>query len=381
MKNTNYKIPYVNLGKQHNFYIKPFQASLKKFLKSGQFILGEHVREFEKNFSKYIGTKFAIGVGSGTDALYLSLKYLNLKKNDEVITVANSYLSTVSVIHLVGARPVLVDVNYNDYNIDVKKIEKKITKNTKVILPVHLCGVPAKMNIIRKIAKKYNLRIIEDCAQATGASIGKKKVGTFGFSGCYSFHPLKTLNAIGDGGMIVTNNKRFYKWLIRARNNGHPSRDLCDFWSHNMRLDALHAMFLNKKLKNYERVISKRNRNVNLYRSKLDKNIVLQEVNKNCKSVYQTFIVKTKKRKKLINFLKSKKIEAKIHYPIPIHKLKAFKNTNKKFFFLPITEKLSKEIITLPAMEYLSEKQISYIIKKINVFFKKEKKKRKKKWS
>ena len=370
MKRLNYKIPYVNLGKQHHPYVKKFQSNLKNFLSSGQFILGDYVKKFEKNFSKYIGTKFAIGVGTGTDALYLSLKYLNLRENDEVITVANSYLSTVSVIHLVGAKPVLVDVDYNDYNIDVKKIEKKITKTTKVIIPVHLCGTPANMGAVMKIAKKHDLKVIEDCAQAVGAKIKNKKVGSFGLSGCYSFHPLKTLNAVGDGGMIVTNNRNFAEWLKKARNNGHPNRDECDFWSHNMRLDALQAMFLDLKLKNYERVISLRNKNVDIYKSELNKNILLPKVSENYKSVYQTFIVKTKKRDKLIEYLKKKKIETKIHYPIPIHKLKSFKDTNKNVI-LPITEKLSKEIITLPAMEYLSSKDIKYIVKHINFFFKK----------
>ena len=196
-------------------------------------------------------------------------------------------------------------------------------------------------------------------------------MGSFGFSGCYSFHPLKTLNAIGDGGMIVTNNKKFYEWLKKARNNGHPNRDECDFWSHNMRLDALHAMFLNLKLKNYEKVITLRNRNVNIYRTGLSKNLILPNISKHSRSVYQTFIVKTKKRNEIINYLKKKKIETKVHYPIPIHKLKSFKNTNKKVT-LPITEKLSTEIITLPAMEYLSSKDIKYIVKHINYFFKKK---------
>ena len=370
LNKKNYKIPYVNLGKQHLQYLKVFQKRLGVFLKSGQFILGNYVKKFEINFSKYIGTKYAIGVGSGTDALYLSLKFLDLKQTDEVITVANTYLSTVSSIHLAGAKPVLVDVDYDTYNIDPKEIEKKITKNTKVIIAVHLCGTPADMVAINKIAKKHKLLVIEDCAQAAGAKIDTKKVGSFGFSGCFSFHPLKNLNAIGDGGMIVTNNKKFYNWLLRARNNGHPDRDHCDFWSHNMRLDALLASFLDIKLNDYENVIKKRNLNVDLYKKKIEGNINYPLVGKNSRSVYQTFIVKTNKRNQLLKYLKKNNIETKIHYPIPIHKLKSFKNTNKKVV-LPITERLSKEILTIPAMEYLSKREIIFIIKKINDFFKK----------
>ncbi len=366
----NNKINYVNLGKQSTPYIKIYQKALNLFMKKGQYILGDHVKLFEKNFSKYIGTKYAVGVGSGTDALYLSLKYLNLKKTDEVITVSNSYLSTVSSIHLAGAKPVLVDVDYETYNIDFDKIEKKITKNTKVIIPVHLCGTPANMLRILKISRKYNLKIIEDCAQAAGAEIAKRKVGSFGFSGCFSFHPLKNLNALGDGGMIVTNNNKFYKWVLRARNNGHPDRDHCDFWPHNMRLDAIHALFLDIKLKNYEKLIQRRNQNVKLFKQKLDGEIKYQKIGKKYRSVYQTFIIKVKKRDKLLTYLKKNNVEAKIHYPIPIHKLKAFKKTNK-LVKLPITEQLSKEILTLPAMEYVNKKQIKFISSLISDFYKK----------
>ena len=226
------------------------------------------------------------------------------------------------------------------------------------------------MKPIIKIAKKYNLKIIEDCAQAVGATIRKKKVGSFGFAGCFSFHPLKNLNAIGDGGMIVTKDKKFYSWLLKARNNGHPDRDHCDFWSHNMRLDALQAMFLEIKLKNYEKIIKLRNKNVNIYKKNLKGKLSIPKISKDCKSVYHTFIVKTKRREQLISYLKKNKIETKIHYPIPIHKLESFKKTNKKIN-LPVTEKLSKEIITLPVAEYLSCKDILYVVDNINKFFEK----------
>ena len=188
-----------------------------------------------------------------------------------------------------------------------KKLQKKQGNFTSSSL-----WYPYKYEGNNKNCKKYNLKIIEDCAQAAGAKIENKKVGSFGFSGCYSFHPLKNLNAIGDGGMIVTNDKKFYQWLIKARNNGHPDRDHCDFWSHNMRLDALHAMFLNIKLKNYEKVIFHlRNKNVNIYRSKLSKNLNLPKVPKNFRSAYQTFIVKTKQRNELIKYLKKKRLRQK----------------------------------------------------------------------
>lgn len=372
MKNYNFKIPYVNLYKQNKPYIPKLKSEFTKLINSGQYILGDSVNNFEREFAKYVGTKYAIGVGSGTDALYLSLRYLNLNKNDEVITVSNSYLSTVSSIYLAGAKPILADVNYENYNIDIKSIEKEITKNSKVILPVHLCGRPADMDKILKLANKYKLKVIEDAAQAVGATIGKKKVGSFGLMGCFSFHPLKNLNAIGDGGMVVTNNKKIYDWISKARNLGHLNRNQCDFWSHNMRLDAIQSVFLKIKLRDYENVIAKRRKNVDLYMKNLCENVVYPSETKKIRSVYQTFIVKVKKRAKLINFLKKNGVEAKIHYPVPIHKLRSFKKTNKQKIKLQVTERLSKEILTLPAMEYIKKKQIKKICNLINKFFKKK---------
>ena len=318
---------------------------------------------------KFVGTKFAVGVGSGTDALYLSLKYLNLKHNDEVITVSNSYLSTVSSIYLAGAKAKLVDVNRDNYQISLEEIKKKINKKTKAIIVVHLCGIPCEIKEILKLAKKNKITVIEDCAQAVGASVNKKRVGSFAFSGCFSLHPLKNLNAMGDGGMITTNNKRFYKWLLRARNNGHSSRDDCAFWSHNMRLDELHSAFLNVKLKKYDEVIKKRNENVKLYKRYL-KNLVEFPVVKNKNlAVYQTFIVKIKKnREKLQKFLRKKGFETKVHYPKPVHKMKVYLKNYKKVN-LPITEKLSKEILTLPAMEYVDKSHIIKLSSAIKLFF------------
>ena len=366
------KYPYVNLGKQHKTYKNKFSSKLLKVMDSGNFILGENVRNFEKEFKDYIGTKYAVGVGNGTDALYLSLKYLNLKSSDEVITVSNSYLSTVSTIFLSGSKAKLIDVNYNDYQISVREIVKNINKNTKAIILVHLCGIPCDIEKIRKICKQKKIIIIEDCAQAAGAMIKRKKVGSFGFSGCFSLHPLKNLNAIGDGGIITTNNKKFYNWLIKARNNGHSSRDDCVFWSHNMRLDELHAAFLRIKLKDYPKVIFKRNQNVSTYKKIISYLVEYPVVKKGNKAIYQTFIIKVKNglRDKLQSFLKSKGFDTKIHYPIPVHKMSVYKKNYKKIQ-LPITEQLSKEILTLPAMEYVDKEHIIKLAKNIKYFLRK----------
>jgi len=363
------KFPYVNLTKQHQEYKIQFSKELIKVLKSGNFILGSNVKKFEKNFGKFIGTKYSVGVGSGTDALYLSLKYLNLKKNDEVITVSNSYLSTVSSIYLAGAKAKLVDVNYDDYQISINDFKRKINNKTRAVILVHLCGIPCDIEEVIKICKKKNIKIIEDCAQAAGAMIKKKKVGSFGFSGCFSLHPLKNLNAIGDGGIITTDNKNFYDWLIKARNNGHSSRDDCAFWSHNMRLDELHAAFLNIKLKNYEKVLKKRNLNVKLYKKLLSNLVDYPKIKKNNFAIYQTFIIKIKYglRDKLQKYLFSKGFDTKVHYPLPVHKMTVYRK-NYSNIKLPITENLSKEILTLPAMEYVNKSHIFKLSNAIKSF-------------
>lgn len=353
------KYPYVNLGKQHREYKNKFAKKLLNVMSSGNFILGSNVNKFEKEFSKFIGTKYAVGVGSGTDALYLSLKYLNLKSIDEVITVSNSYLSTVSSIFLAGAKAKLIDVNYDDYQISIDEIKKNINKNTKAIIVVHLCGIPSNIEEIIKIGKKNNIKIIEDCAQAAGAAVSKKRVGSFGYSGCFSLHPLKNLNALGDGGIVTTNSRKFYDWLIKARNNGHSSRDDCAFWSHNMRLDEVQAAFLRIKLKKYNKVIINRNKNVNIYKKILKDLVQYPKIKSKNLAIYQTFIIKIKKgmRDKLQKHLYNKGFDTKIHYPLPVHKMTVYLKNYKKIK-LPVTEKLSKEILTLPVMEYLDKSHI-----------------------
>ena len=363
------RYPYVNLGKQHQEYKKKFTKELIRVMKSGNFILGSNVKKFENEFSQYIGTKYAVGVGSGTDALYLSLKFLNLKPDDEVITVSNSYLSTVSSIYLAGSKARLIDVNYNDYQISIDEIKKNINKKTKAIIVVHLCGIPCDIEEIKKICKYNNITIIEDCAQAAGAMIRKKKVGSFGLSGCFSLHPLKNLNALGDGGIITTNNKKFYSWLLKARNNGHSSRDDCEFWSHNMRLDELHASFLRIKLKNYHKVIKKRNNNVKIYKKILSNLVEYPFVKNSNLAIYQTFIIKIKhgSRDKLQKYLLGEGFDTKVHYPLPVHKMYVYLKNYKKIK-LPISEKLSKEILTIPVMEYIDKDHVIKLANKIKSF-------------
>jgi dTDP-4-amino-4,6-dideoxygalactose transaminase len=366
------KVPFVDLAKQNYPLRNKIKKNFLKVLDSGNYILGNELINFENNFKKYIGNKFCVGVGSGTDALYLSLKAINLKKDDEVLTVSQSYLASASCIHLAGGKIKFIDIK-NDLNIDENLIAKKINKNTRAIIVVHLTGRPANIKKIKEIIKKSQIHqkiyLIEDCSQAVGSTLDNKKVGSFGDFGCFSFHPLKNLAALGDGGAVVLNNKQKYNWLLKARNHGHPNRDDCDFFSHNMRLDTLQAGILKIKLDNLEKTIKSRRKYALYYQENLSKKITTIKEPVSVINTYHTYIVFCPKRDKLIKFLSKMGIETKIHYPKPIHKMKVFKN--ERFKDLKNTEILSKKILSLPIAEYLTLEQIKYVTKNINHFYEK----------
>lgn len=363
-------IPYVNLAKQNMLLKKEILAAVARVLESGQFILGKEVKDFEKAFAGACGTKYALGVGTGTDALVLALRVLNIGAGDEVITVANSFVSTASSIALVGAKPVFVDVN-EDYNINPLLMEGAINSRTKAILPVHLTGRPADMDSILEIAKKHKLAVIEDCAQAVGAKYKNKRVGSFGQIGCFSLHPLKNLNACGDGGMITTNDEKLYKKIQILRNNGFSSRNDCDVWSPNSRLDTIQAALLLVKLNYLKEWTAKRRQNAKIYQENLSNlaqvKIPLERPYE--KSVYHTFVVQVERREELIKFLENKGIGTKIHYPIPIHLQPAAKDLGYKNGSLPVTESQAKKILSLPIYPELTQKELSYIVNCIRDFY------------
>ena len=364
------KINFLNLVKENLFYKRKIIELTSKILKHGNFILGPELEKFENNFKNFLNCNHAVGVSSGTSALYIALKYLNLKKNDEVITVSNSYLSTVSSIILAGGKPVLVDVDEN-LNISVKELKKKINKNTKAIIVVHLTGAPCDIKGVLKLTQNKKICLIEDCAQAVGAKINNRSVGTFGDFGCFSFHPLKNLSGLGDGGAIICKSKKIKKWILKARNNGHPHRDECDFWSFNMRLDTIQASFLNQKLKYLKKVNEKRNLNAKIYIKELShiKHLKLPKINKKNYNVFHLFVILAKKRDKLKKFLQKNKVETKIHYPKPIHLQKVGRISFKKTK-LKNTEKFSKEMLSLPINQFLTKNEILVICKLIKKFYK-----------
>ena len=334
-----------------------------KVFQSGQLILSKEVENFENNFAKYTNTKFAIGVNSGTDALQIALMAIGIKKNDEVITVSNTAVPTVCAIVSCGAIPIYVDINKDDYLIDCSLIEKKISKKTKAIIPVNLYGQSANYSAINKIAKKYKLKVIEDCAQSTGALYKGKSSGSFGDLGAFSFYPTKNLGGYGDGGMIVTNNKELYLKCKKLRKYGMEKLYYSDFHGVNSRLDEIHAAILNFKLKKLNSNIKKRRRIANIYNENLNKtDLTLPIENKDNFHSYYVYVVRHKKRDEIMNYLKKHNIYCNISYPFPIHSMKGYKNLNKKKIILKNTNKLSKQIFSLPMYPELSNKHLESVI-------------------
>src|SRR3989344_1885023 len=364
-------VKYINFPLQYKKIKTELLKAIENVFESGNFILGSEVEKFEKNFAKYCETKYALGVGNGTSALFLTMKALGIGNGDEVITASNSFLATAGAIAATGAKPVFVDAG-DDYNINPNLIKDAITKKTKAILPVHLYGCPAKMQEIIKIASQYNLLVIEDACQAINSAINKKKVGSFGITGCFSLHPLKGINVWGDGGIITTNSQIVRDELYMLRNNGLKNRNECARYSYNCRLDTLQAIVALHVIKDIDWITNKRIENAKFYDKELSKfsQITIPERAKDVKQVYHTYVVKAKNRDELYNFLLKNKIEAKIHYPIPLHLQEASKYLNYKKGDFPKTEEQVKSIITLPAHQHLKKRQLEYVVKKIKEFYK-----------
>ena len=362
---------------KHNYLTDQFKNSKKIFhliedtVKFNDFTLGRYVELFEKEFSKYQKVKYAIGVGSGTDAIFLSLKALGIKEGDEVITPTYSFYATAGAIATAGAKPIFIDIK-DDLNIDENKIEEKITKKTKAIVPVHWSGRICNMDKILKIAKKYNLHVVEDACHAILAHDEKKRfAGNFGIVGCFSLHPLKNLNVWGDGGIITTNNKNIYQKLKLMRNHGLSSRDNCKIYGFNSRLDTIQAAVGLEMIKKINLITNSRIKNANYLNKNLKsiKQIKLIEERINFKSVYHLYQFYCEKRDDLNNFLRKNKIDSKIHYPKPLHLHEAAKKFKYKKGQFPNAEKLSKEVISIPVHEFITKKQLDFMINKIQKFY------------
>lgn len=365
------RVPFSFLTEQFS-NSEPIFLKLKDFLKRCDFTLGEDVTTFENRYAEYCGSKFAIGVGSGTDALALSLKVAGVNPGDEVITAPNSFVATTGAIVQVGAKPVYVDVT-EQWSLDPQKIERAITRKTKAILPVHWAGHPADITEIAFLAKKNQLPVIEDACQSLGARLNGKSVGSFGLLGAFSVHPIKPLHVWGDGGVIVTDDADLAKKLRLLRNHGLEGRDVVQTWGVNSRLDSVHAIVGNFIFETLDNTISYRRNLAQTYDQFFNRHlpdwvtVPLREEKKF--PVYHLYQVKVKQRDSLLSYLKDNGVEAKVHYPIPLHLQPAAALWNYKKGDFPITELQSKETITLPCHQFITEAQQNYVLDTIQKFY------------
>ena len=363
------KIPVFDLKRQYKYLKTELDNAFANVFESGNFVLGENVRLFEEEFANYLGAGFAVGVGSGTEALHLSLKACDIGPGDEVITVPNTAVPTISAISFAGARPVLVDVTPDTYTIDTKKIEKKITDKTKVIMPVHFYGHSAEMEQIIKLAEAHNLKIVEDACQAHGAQYNGKNVGTLGNMGCFSFYPTKNLGAYGDGGIVVTNDEELYNKLIMLRNYGEVKKFTSKIEGFNSRLDEIQAAALRVKLKHLDTWTNRRREIATQYQQLLfNSNVQLPCERQWAKHVYHLFVIRTNKRDALKDYLQERGVGTHIHYPIPIHFQEAYKKLGYKMGDFPISERNAGEILSLPIYPELTTEEVEVVAGLITEF-------------
>lgn len=364
------EIPYVNIAAQCAPLKDELLNAVGKVIDHGQFVLGDEVETFEDAFARLTGTEFAISVNSGTDALVLALRALGVGPGDEVITVPNSYVATASSIALVGADPVFVDVR-EDYNIDPDLIEGAVTSRTKAVLPVHLTGRPADMGPILRIAERHGLFVIEDCAQAVLAEYGDRRVGSMGRVGCFSLHPLKTLSACGDGGVITTNDSELNETLRSLRNIGHVSRDKVTAWSGNSRLDTMQAAMLLVKMRYLEDWTEKRRSHASAYRAGLAgvESVSLPQDRPDDRAVYHTLVVACDRRDELRAYLAEAGIGTAVHYPRPIHLQPAASDCGYGPGSFQVTETQADRILSLPIYPELLPEDIGRIVEAIRCFY------------
>ena len=342
---------------------------INRVLKRGNFILTPEVQSFEQSVCKFTGSKYCLGVNSGTDALMMSLWSSGISRGDEVITSPISFIASVNSIIHIGARPVFVDVD-DDLNINPDLIESVISKKTKAIMPVHWTGRVCKMDKILKIAKKYNLIVIEDAAQSMGAYYKRRHAGTFGKISAFSTHPLKNLNSLGDGGFIITNEKKLYDKIKLYRNHGLKGRDNVEIIGVNSRLDSLHAEVLNFRLKRLKKIISRRLKNINLYRKLIaSKKVNITKDEKNENNAYVMFITLCEERDKLQKYLNKFNIQSLVYYKTPLHLHTATKFLGYKKGDFPNAEKCTQKVLSFPHHQYLKRKEIEFVAKKINNFY------------
>ena len=359
------KIPLVDLKTQYVSIKKEIDQAIYNIIHEAAFIGGKYVKTFEQNFSNYVGTKYCIGVGNGTDALFIALKSLGIKEGDEVITVSNSFIATSEAITMAGAKVVFVDCREDTYNIDVEKTEKAITKKTKAIIPVHLYGQSSDMEPILDIAKKYRIFVVEDAAQAHGAKYKGKNIGTLGHCACFSFYPGKNLGAYGDAGAIVTDDDELARKVRMYANHGRLDKYNHEFEGLNSRLDGLQAAILDLKLKYLERWNKRRRGIAKIYDKGLNSIVITPNVLPNVKHVYHLYVIRVKKRDKVRELLAKNGISTGIHYPTPLPFLRAYNYLGHKPADFPVAYFLKDEILSLPIHGNMPDEEVEYVIEQL----------------
>lgn len=362
------RVPYVEIAKQFEDIDSDVVNAITNVLASGKYILGEQVALFERQFAHLCGVKHAIGVANGTDALVIAMKALGIGEGDEVITPANSWVSSTSSIALAGATPVFADISA-DLNMAPEAIERVITNKTKAIMPVHLTGKIADMKAVTAIAEKHGLYVIEDAAQSVGASLGSKKSGSLGTVACFSLHPLKNLNAAGDAGVITTDDDELAHKINLLRQHGLVSRNEISCWGYNSRLDEIQAAILNCKFAGLENILKLRQQNADTYRKLLADIVETPKLEAGKKDANHLFVIQCQHRDELKAYLKEKGISSAIHYPVPIHLQPAAEYLGYQRGDLPMTEACAERILSLPVHQHLSSEQLHYVADCIHQFY------------
>ena len=366
---SSYAVPYSALATEASLVKTELLRAVENVLESGRYILGPECAAFEKEFAEYCQTTFAAGIANGTCALHLVLRGIGLSDGDEVITVSNSFVASASSVALAGAKPVFVDIGA-DGNMDPQLLEDAITARTRAIVPVHLTGRPARMTEILEIARRHDLFVLEDAAQAVGASLNGKRVGSFGHAACFSLHPLKNLHAFGDGGMVTSNDPELLAQLAKSRNHGLASREQCDFWSFNCRLDEVQAAMLRVQLRHLDAWTEARRTLALRYNELLRPYVAVPDEGPGEHCVFQTYVVKSERRDALKQYLNEHGVEALIHYATPIHLQPAAKGLGYTASDFPRTMHHVDRILSLPLYPTLTHAQQDRVVELIAAFSK-----------
>lgn len=362
------KIMANRLDRGFEKYQEEFEQKALEVLRSGWYVLGNEVKNFEQEFAAYLGSRYCVGLASGLDALWIAFRILGIGKGDEVIVQGNTYIASVMGITINGATPVFVEPD-EYHNIDADKIEEKITDRTKAILVVHLYGQASNMEKIVDLAKQYHLRLVEDCAQSHGAAFHGKKTGTFGDIGCFSFYPSKNLGAFGDGGAIVTNDAAIAEDVRVFRNYGSEKRYYNKVVGANSRLDEIQAGLLRVRLHHLEELTMERSCLCERYLEKIhNPKMVLPKVRKGADTVWHQFVIHCRERDQLIDYLKEREIGTIIHYPIPPHLSEAYRYLGLKEGCLPITEKYAREVLSIPLYNGMTVEEQDAVIQALNEY-------------